>query len=208
MKNFLILLCVLCYFPLVAEIKVLAFAGSTREESYNKQLVEKASAIARELGATVTLIDLRDFPMPLYDEDLEKKEGMPNNARRFRRLMIESQAVIISTPEYNGSISAVLKNVLDWASRTEDGLGSREAFKGKKFAIMSASPSGGGGVRALIHLRAIIDALGGDVVAKQVAISNVHKVFDEKGSWEKGQTKNELREEIGQLFPITPRQTK
>lgn len=200
MKNFLILFFALFCLPLTAEIKVLAFAGSTREGSYNKQLVAEAANIARGLGATVTLIDLKDFSMPIYDADLEKKDGMPNYAKRFRRLMIESNAIIIATPEYNGSIPSLLKNALDWASRTEDGQGSREAFKGKKFAIMSASPGGGGGVRALIHLRSIIDAIGGDVVSKQLAVSSVQDAFNEKGNLVKTETKNELKEEIQQLL--------
>lgn len=200
MKKYLLLFLFIISAPLSADVKVLAFAGSTREDSLNKKLVLEAAQMARDLDANVTVIDLKDFPLPLYDADYEKKEGMPNNAKRLRKLMIESQAIIIATPEYNGSIPALLKNVLDWTSRSENGQSSRDAFKGKKFAIMSASPGGGGGIRGLIHLRSIIDAIGGDVVAQQVAVSTAHNAFSKKGNLENEEVKKELKEEIQQLL--------
>jgi NAD(P)H-dependent FMN reductase len=200
MKELFIFLFLLVSSPAFAEVKVLAFAGSTRNESYNKKIIQEAARIAREMKATVKVIDLKDFPMPHFDEDLEKAEWMPVNAKRFRALLIESDAIIISTPEYNGSIPGVLKNALDWASRSEEGKGSREAFKEKHFAIISASPGGGGGVRALIHLRAILNALGADVIPLQVSVSSVDGVFDEQGHIKNGSIRTELREEIQQLI--------
>src|SRR5262245_61507584 len=98
--------------PLAAETKILAFAGSTRKDSYNKKLVKEAAQIARKCGANVTVVDLKDYPIPLYDGDLEKDEGMPENAKRIRKMMIESDAILIASPEYNGSLPAVLKNVI------------------------------------------------------------------------------------------------
>ena len=124
---------------------------------------------------------------------------MPENAKRLRELMIQSDAVIISTPEYNASVLAVLKNALDWASRS-DGNASRSAFKGKKFAIMSTSPGQGGGQRAILHLRDIIQEVGGEVVPIQVSISNAYTAFDGNGLKE-GPGKQQLQNEIGQLFP-------
>jgi NAD(P)H-dependent FMN reductase len=179
--------------PLLAE-KVLAFAGSTREDSYNKKLLQEAVEIARKMGATVTLIDLKDYPMPFYDADWEKRGGMPKNAKRFRDLMISNEAFIIASPEYNGSIPAVLKNALDWASRGEDGVSSREAFKGKTFAIMSASPGKGGGARGITHLRSIIEAIGGTVVPQQVTIPLAQGYFSEKEMPENPQLKEELQQ--------------
>lgn len=182
--------------PLSAEAKILAFTGSTRTDSYNKKLVNEAVEVARQMGATVTVIDLKDYPMPFYDADIEMKQGMPKNAKRFRELMISSDGIIIASPEYNSSISAVLKNALDWASRSEDGGPSREAFKGKTFAIMSASPGKGGGGRGLVHLCNIIEGVGGTVVPKQVTIPNAHQYFSEKE-----RPKNPLlTEEIQQLL--------
>ncbi len=180
MKKTILFICSVLAFtfsPLAAEMKVLAFAGSNRANSYNKKLVHDAADIARQMGATVTVIDLKDYPMPFYDEDLESKQGMPNNAKKLRQLMIKNDAVIIASPEYNASIPALLKNTLDWVSRGENGSYSPDAFKGKKFAIMSASPGPGGGARALVHLRAIIEAVGGTVIEKQVSIPNAQEYF-------------------------------
>src|SRR4028118_1141851 len=97
--------------------KILAFAGSAREASYNKLLVKIAAEGARAAGAEVTYLDLRDLPIPLFDEDLEAKEGIPENARKLKELMMAHQGLLIASPEYNGSITAVLKNAIDWASR-------------------------------------------------------------------------------------------
>ncbi|HWY34621.1 MAG TPA: NAD(P)H-dependent oxidoreductase, partial [Nitrosopumilaceae archaeon] len=101
--------------------KILAFAGSTRTDSYNKKLVKISSTGATEVGADVTMIDLRDFPMPIYDGDLEQKDGLPSNARKLKDLMLAHQGFLISSPEYNSSISAVFKNTVDWTSRQSEG---------------------------------------------------------------------------------------
>lgn len=182
--------------PLASEVKVVAITGSLRKDSYNGKLVKQAAQIAKTLGASVTILDLKDFPMPFYDGDLEESKGMPEAARRFRRILIESDAVIISTPEYNGSISGVLKNAIDWATRTEEGNPSPQAFKGKKFAIMSASPGKLGGEKALNHLRTILERLGGEVIEKQVSIGTVHLCFENGGKPDFPL----LKEEIGELI--------
>jgi len=160
-------------FPLAAEMKVTAFSGSLRENSINKKLMRQAVEFAKVIGATVTVIDLKDYRMPYYDGDLEAGKGMPKMAKKFRNLLLASDAIIISSPEYNGSISGVLKNAIDWASRSEEGSFSQDAFKGKKIAIMSASPGRLGGARALKHLRFILEDLGANVIEKQVSISKV-----------------------------------
>src|SRR5438046_3669126 len=98
-----------------------AFAGSTRTNSYNKKLGMIAAEGARAAGAEVTLIDLRDFPMPLYDGDLEESSGIPEHGKRLKRLFLDHQGLLISSPEYNSSISGVLKNSFDWVSRSEPG---------------------------------------------------------------------------------------
>jgi chromate reductase len=162
---------------LSATTKVLAFSGSTREESYNQKLINDAAKIASSLGAEVTVIHLNDYPMPFYDGDLEAKNGLPEYAKKLRNLMIASDAIIIATPEYNNSISAVLKNSIDWASRSETGTPSRAAFSGKRFALMSASPGSHGGIRGLTHLKAIIEDIGGSVISKQLALPSAHIYF-------------------------------
>src|SRR3989338_2486857 len=99
--------------------KILAFAGSTRTESFNKKLVQIAVRGAKQAGADVAYIDLRDFPLPLFDGDLEAKEGLPANAKKLKALFLDHQGLLISSPEYNSSISGVLKNTIDWVSRSE-----------------------------------------------------------------------------------------
>jgi chromate reductase, NAD(P)H dehydrogenase (quinone) len=185
---------------LLAEQKVLAFSGSTRADSYNKKLVLQAADIAKQMGATVTVIDLKDYPMPFYDGDLEEKNGLPEKAKQLRDLMKNSDAIIIASPEYNSSVSAVLKNTLDWASRGEKGGYSPDAFQGKKFAIMSASPGQGGGARGLVHLKQIIENVGGKVVSIKVSVKQAHTAFDEKGALINPAVKNELRDEIQELL--------
>lgn len=178
---FLCLACTISSACLLAEKNVLAFAGSTREGSLNKRLVVEAAQIAKKMGANVTVINLKDYPMPFFDEDLEKKEGMPSKAKELRKLMIQSQVILIASPEYNGSLSGVLKNAIDWTSRNENGGPSRDAYKGKKFAIMSTSPGSGGGDQSLAHLRAIIDSIGGTVISEQVTVPDAFNAFDDQG---------------------------
>ncbi|MGC1709954.1 MAG: NAD(P)H-dependent oxidoreductase [Nitrosotalea sp.] len=162
--------------------KILAFAGSTRIDSFNKKLVKIAATGSTEAGADVTVVDLRDFPMPLYDGDLEQKEGLPPNARKLKDLMLAHQGFLISSPEYNSSISAVFKNAIDWASRQSEGEVSLACFKGKVAAIMSASPGGLGGLRGLVHVRAILGNIGVFVLPDQVAISKAHEAFNADGT--------------------------
>lgn len=194
--NLFLIGCVGFAFTMIANSNVLVFSGRTRTESVNKKLAQEAATVARELGARVSVIDLKDYPIPFYDGDLEANEGMPENAKKLRNLMINSQAIIIVSPEYNGTLSAVLKNTIDWASRSEEGGSSRAAFAGKKFAIMSASPGKGGGARGLTHLRTIIENIGGKVVGKQVALPNAY----EPKAFENSSLKEILREEIGQIL--------
>lgn len=195
-----ILASLVCIAPLKAEITILAISGSTREGSYNKKLVAEAARIAREKGAIVNVVDLKDYPMPLYDEDLEAASGMPTQAKRLRQLMIESDAVIISSPEYNHSIPGVLKNALDWCSKDEEGKFSYEPFDGKKFAIMSASPGKKGGAKGLAHLRDIIADLRGTVLEAQVSVGKANAAFDSKGRLVDSDLTTRLDHEISYLF--------
>lgn len=164
-----------------AEVKVLAISGSTREASINKKLVTEAAEIARKTGADVTVINLNDYPIPFFNEDLETEQGMPVKAKQLRRQMVTSNVILIASPEYNGSLPAILKNVIDWASRAETGGPSREAFQGKTFVIMSSSPGAGGGAKGLSHLKSIIENIGGKVVEQQVALPNGFTAFDAQG---------------------------
>ncbi len=168
--------------------KILAFAGSTRTGSFNKQLAALAADAARQVGAEVTLIDLRDLALPLFDQDLEEASGLPEGAKRFKALLRESDGFLIASPEYNSSITGVLKNAIDWASRAEsDDEPPLVAFRGKAAALVSASPGGLGGLRALVHLRAILGNIGVLVLPDQVSISSAHEAFAD------GQLKDERK---------------
>ncbi len=162
--------------------KILAFAGSTRTASYNKQLVRTAADAARAAGAEVTVIDLRDLPLPLFDEDFESEHGLPENAKKLKTLFRDHDAFLIASPEYNSSITAVLKNAIDWASRGEtDDEPALSAYRGKTAALLSASPGALGGLRGLVHLRAILGNIGVIVLPDQVALSKAHEAFDAAG---------------------------
>ncbi|MFN6453910.1 MAG: NADPH-dependent FMN reductase [Nostoc sp. EfeVER01] len=162
--------------------KILAFAGSTRIDSYNKKLVKIAAAGAKAAGAEVTYIDLRDLPLPLYDEDLEAQKGLPANARTFKDLMISHQGLLIASPEYNSSLTAVLKNAIDWASRPAPNEAPLAAFAGKVASIMSASPGALGGLRGLVHLRSILGNIKVLVLPDQVAVSKAYEAFNADGT--------------------------
>lgn len=175
--------------------KILAFAGSTRIDSYNKKLVQIAAAGAKAAGAEVTYIDLRDIPMPLFDEDLEK-EGIPNNVRKFKDLMLENQGLLIASPEYNSSITAVLKNAIDWASRPTPTEARLSCFVNKVAAIMSTATGGLGGLRGLVHLRSILGNINVIVLPDQVTIPNALTAFNLDGNLTDGE-KQKAVENLG-----------
>lgn len=161
--------------------KILAFAGSTREQSYNKKLVKIAAEAARNAGATVTYIDLRDLPLPLFDEDLEKANGLPENALQLKELFKSHDGLLISAPEYNSSISGVLKNAIDWVSRPHAGEKPLGCFTDKVAGLMSASPGQLGGLRGLVTVRSILGNIQVHVHHHQVAIPKAHEAFDDTG---------------------------
>jgi chromate reductase len=162
--------------------RILAFAGSLRRDSFNKKLVSIAAHGAREAGAEVTLIDLKDFPLPLFDQDLEAEQGMPENGKRLKKLFIDHDGLLIASPEYNSSFPAVLKNALDWVSRPAPGEPSLVAFRGKVATLMSASPGALGGLRGLVHVRSILGNIGVIVLPDQIAVAKAHEAFQPDGS--------------------------
>lgn len=162
--------------------RVLAFAGSLRQGSLNKKAVAAAATAARAAGAEVTLVDLAEYPMPVYDGDLEERAGLPENARKFKALMKAHDAFLISTPEYNSSVPGAFKNVIDWASRSDPGEPPLACFTGKVAALMSASPGGLGGIRSLAVLRALLENIGVLVIPQQVAFSAAHEAFADDGA--------------------------
>jgi chromate reductase len=166
----------------MATPKILIFAGSARSASFNKKLAAAAAGMAREAGAEVTLLDLADHRLQMYDGDDEAGSGVPEDARALRRIFLAHDGLIIASPEYNSSIAPILKNTLDWISRPDGDDAMVAAYRGKVAGIMSASPGALGGLRGLVHLRSILGNIGVTMVPQQVAINGAAKAFNEDGS--------------------------
>ena len=160
--------------------RILAFAGSARKDSYNAQLVRIAAEAARKAGAEVTLLDMSDYPLPIFDEDLER-EGTPESATKLKQLFIEHDALLIASPEYNSSITPLLKNTIDWVSRADEGEAPLAAYSGKVASLISASPGGLGGLRGLVHVRAILSSIGVTVLPDQIAVGRAFEAFNDDG---------------------------
>jgi NAD(P)H-dependent FMN reductase len=161
--------------------RILAFAGSARRESFNKKLIKIATAGAEAAGASVTLIDLADFELPLFNQDLEAEKGLPEKAVALKKLFVEHDGLLMSCPEYNSSITPLWKNTIDWISRQAPGESPLAAFKGKVATIMSASPGKLGGLRGLVHVRSILGNIGVVVLPEQIAISEASGAFTPDG---------------------------
>lgn len=175
------------------QIKILAFAGSLRKDSLNKKLVKIAAEGAKKAGAEVTLIDLKDYPLPIFDQDLAESAGFPENALKLKKLFSEHHGFLIASPEYNSSMTAVLKNVVDWVSRPVD---PKEAFlrdfQGKGIVLMSASPGQLGGLRGLVHVRAMFSNLFCHVLPQQKSVPLATDVFDSNGNLKDKKTHEEI----------------
>ena len=169
------------YLVMKQNSKVLVFAASTRTGSLNRKLAGLAALELRQAGLDVTLADLAGFPMPLYDGDTEAAQGLPENARRFKELVRGHDALVIASPEYNGSFSALLKNTIDWISRPASGEPMLAVFRGKPAAILSTSPGPGAGNRGLKHLRELLQMIGMNVIDAQVAVPKAFAAFDTEG---------------------------
>jgi len=177
--------------------KILAFAGSLRNDSYSKRVVQTAIRGAEKAGADVTFVDLRDYPMPIYDPDDHEKEGFDENALRFQKLLTEHDGLLIASPEYNGSLPAALKNAIDWASRQSDRYKGSDVFQGKLAAIITASPGSFGGIRSLAHLRGVLMSVGVNVLSSEIAVSFVGNKFDGDGEKMTDEKMKELLEQLG-----------
>ena len=185
--------------------KLLAFSGSARSGSLNKILANAATEAARAAGAKVTLIDLRDFAMPVYDGDLEAKEGIPSKARELKALFMAHNGLLIASPENNASISSMLKNTLDWVSRPDSGQNGLVPYQNKVAGLLSASPGALGGLRGLMHLRAILQTLNVQVISEQFALGRAHEAFDESGKLKDARQQAMLSGTMQRLVDVTAR---
>src|SRR5215468_9216251 len=168
----------------IGRMRLLFFAGSTREGSYNKKLARLAHRIATANGIEGVFVDLKDYPMPLYNGDLEAEDGPPQKAQEFKAMLGEYQGVFIASPEYNSGITPLLKNTIDWVTRVrakgETGL---EIYKSRVFAISGASPGYYGAMRSLLSLRQILMlGVGALVIPQQLALPRANEAFEAGGS--------------------------
>jgi NAD(P)H-dependent FMN reductase len=181
--------------------RVLVFAGSARAESLNRRLARVAAESVRAAGGEATLLELGDYALPLYNGDLEKRDGVPPLARDLRHVFASHQALFIASPENNASVSALLKNTLDWLSRP---LSHAPApFAGKVAALSAASPGQYGGLRHLPHLRQILTALGVLVLPRQLALGRAHEAFAADGSFKDPATAESLAAIAAELVRAT-----
>jgi len=161
--------------------RILVFAGSIRTGSHNARLAALATKVLTVEGGNVTRISLQDFPMPLYDGDHEAKSGPPEHAVKLKRMIMQHAGVFIAAPEYNASLTPLLKNAIDWVSRVRDGAEPPlAAFRSRVFALASASPGNLGGYRSLMALRQVLElGCGATVLPEQVAVRDAANAFDE-----------------------------
>jgi chromate reductase, NAD(P)H dehydrogenase (quinone) len=190
----------------MSALKILVIPGSLRSGSLNARLAAVAAHELAESGAEVTRISLSDFPLPIYDGDLQVKSGVPKNAVNLKRMMSGHHGVLIVTPEYNSSVPALVKNTIDWVSRVQDAHESRgQVFRERIFAIASASGGRLGGTRALAALRLILSACHATVIPNQLALSFADDAYDEMERLKHSADIEALRALARQLIDLSQR---
>jgi chromate reductase, NAD(P)H dehydrogenase (quinone) len=157
--------------------KILAFAGSSREGSLTKKLLSFTTGLVRQKGGEVTEIDLRSFDLPIYDADLEQRSGLPASAVKLRDLFKQHSALLLGVTEYNGGVTPLLKNAIDWASRPHNGEANLAAIRGKVVAMVSCSAGPMGGSRAQAHLRQSFQVMGCVLVPETVTLAYAENAF-------------------------------
>ncbi|MEM7256363.1 MAG: NAD(P)H-dependent oxidoreductase [Pseudomonadota bacterium] len=180
--------------------KILIFSGSTRQGSMNTKLASAAYRAALAAGADATLIDLKDYPADIYNGDDEANQGMPDTMRALKQLMAASDGIIVVTPEYNGHVPPLLVNTFSWLSRSEEGDNGLSAFRGKKAAIMAASPGRLGGIRVLPRLRDMLAELGVMVVPGFVTLPQAGAAFDEHGTLHERKVQDSVSAKVEKLM--------
>src|SRR5215472_4617440 len=187
-------------------LKILVIPGSLRSGSHNAKLAMVAAHEFALAGAEVTRISLLDYPLPIYDADLQNKSGVPKNAVNLKRMIGAHHGVLIVTPEYNSSVPALVKNTIDWITRVQDPQEVRgQVFREKPFAIAAASEGRLGGTRALAALRLILSACHATVVPNQLALSLAREAYDDMDRLKKEADIEALRALVMQLIEVSQR---
>jgi len=162
--------------------RIVAFAGSARAASFNKRVLHIAVDAARAAGAEVTLLDLRDYPLPIYDADIEAARGLPANVRALKRVFAAHDAFLLASPEYNSSFTPLMKNIIDWTSRPQAGETALAVFKGKSAGLVAASTGAQAGLRGLAQLRAVLGNIGVLVIPEQRGVTVNDAAFGPDGA--------------------------
>jgi len=190
----------------MAALKILVIPGSLRTGSHNVRLAAAAAYEFAQAGADVTRLSLGDFPLPIYDGDLQAKSGVPKHAVNLKRMIAAHHGVLLVTPEYNSSVPPLLKNVIDWVTRVQDPNETRgQVFRERPFAIAAASESRLGGTRALAALRLILSACQATVVPSQLALSFADEAYDEMDKLKIPADIEALRALVRQLIDVSQR---
>jgi NAD(P)H-dependent FMN reductase len=181
--------------------RLLFFAGSARQNSHNKRLARLGAAIAEANSIPSTFADLADYPMPLYNADLEAASGQPENAHKLKNLMKAHTGIFIVSPEYNASFTPLLKNTLDWVSHVRDeGEAPMEVYRTRVFALGAASNGGTGGMRGLLHLRQVLElGIGALVLPDQFLLPRAADAYDEHGHLKNKDQQEQLKKVIQKL---------
>jgi NAD(P)H-dependent FMN reductase len=190
----------------MSALRILVIPGSLRTGSLNAKLAAVAAHALAQEGAEVTRISLGDFPLPIYDGDLQAKSGVPKNAVNLKRMMAAHHGVLIVTPEYNSSVPALVKNAIDWVSRVQDAHETRgQVFRERVFAIASASGGRLGGARALAALRLILSACHAQVIPNQLALAFAEDAYDEMDHLRNSADSVALKALVRQLIDVSQR---
>jgi len=186
-------------------MKLLVLPGSIRKESYNLKLAALAAEHARQAGVEVDLVTPADLsPIPLFNGDLEEAEGLPAAVKALKQRFIAAQAIVLACPEYNSSITPLLKNTLDWVSRQEtDDEPSLAAYRGKVAGLVSASPGALGGMRSLITVRMILGNSGVIVVPTQASIGKAYEAFDDEGGLKDERQAKSVKGVVDEVIRVT-----
>ena len=190
----------------MAALKILVIPGSLRTGSHNAKLAAAAAYEFAQADAEVTRLSLGDFPLPIYDGDLQTKSGVPKNAVNLKRMIAAHHGILLVTPEYNSSVPPLLKNAIDWVTRVQDPHETRgQVFRERPFAIASASQSRLGGTRALAALRLILSACQATVVPSQLALSFADQAYDEMDKLKFPADIEALKALVRQLIDVSQR---
>ncbi|MBQ4875049.1 MAG: NAD(P)H-dependent oxidoreductase [Rickettsiaceae bacterium H1] len=184
--------------------KLITISGSIRKDSLNEKLAITAAKYAKAKGIDAQYVNLRDYPLPIYNGDLDRPNDKPENVTELKKIFIKSSKIIISSPEHNVSVSPLLKNTIDWISRSDEGElpFAYSAFRSKAVGLLSASPSNFAGIRGLNHLKDILSALFAIIVPEQLCVAKAQEAFDKNGELVNKNHKKILQEIISSVLRV------